>query len=291
MDVNAVLPAARAARRSFDRASARFADARVVHDEARDRLLERLQFVRLDPDLVVDLGCGTGEGAEALANAYPRSRVLAIDSSRGMLARVPRTGAAGERIVPVAGDAEQAPLCENTAGLVLANMLLPWCRPDALFAQAARVLAEPGLLLFSTVGPDTLLEVRRAWAAVDAGVHVHGFVEMHDLGDLAVRAGLQEPVLDVARIELTYTDVRTLVADLRASGAVNVAAGRRRGLTTHGLWQRFEQALTAQRDGERFAVTVELILGQAWGRAAAPQRQREDKEVAIPIERIRRRSG
>jgi malonyl-CoA O-methyltransferase len=276
------LPEKRAARRAFDRAASRFDAACFVHDEARRRLLERLDFVRLDPQVVVDLGCATGQAAMALAARYPAARVLALDSSRGMLA----AAAARERLAVVGGDAEQWPLRSACAELVFANLVLPWCRPNLLFAEAARVLRPGGALLFATLGPDTLAEVRGAFAAVDERIHVHAAFDMHDLGDLAMAAGLAEPVLDVDRLEVTYGDLGALLRDLRAVGAVNVAGGRRRTLTGRERWRGFERRLGPVA-GQRFAVTVELILGQAWGREPRPA-SGPPGEVRVPIERIRR---
>jgi malonyl-CoA O-methyltransferase len=284
------LPERRAARRAFDRAVG-FDEACVVHDEARARLLDRLSFFRLEPRVAVDLGCATARGARALANRYPNARVLALDSSAGMLAAARaacRAGAGSAKIAVIGGDAERLPLASGSAQLVLANLVLPWCKPQSLFAEGARVLDVGGLLLFATLGPDSLQEVRRAWAAVDDRLHVHAAFDMHDLGDLALAAGLAEPVLDVDRIELTYEHPSALVRDLRAWGAVNVAAGRRRELTGPRRWQAFEECLCAA-GGARFAVTVELVLGQAWGTGKLRAVRSAGSETAFAVERIGRR--
>jgi len=278
------LPEKRAARRAFDRAR-NFEDAAFVHDEARARLLERLQFFRLAPRVVVDLGCGLGSGALALASRYPDAQVLGLDSSRPMLRAAAARGAA-----VVGGDAESLPLAAHVADVVLLSLVLPWCRPDVVFAQVARVLAEGGVVLFATLGPDTLKEVRTAFAAADPLIHVHAAFDLHDLGDLAAAAGLAEPVLDVDRFTVTYPDLAALMRDLRATGAVNTAGGRRRSLTGAARWRRFEQALPRDAEG-RLAVTVELILGQAFGRGPASRLARErPAEIRVPIERLTRRS-
>jgi malonyl-CoA O-methyltransferase len=298
ISLDLALPERRAARQAFDFAAATgafdgaagFDDACVVHDQTRARLLERLNFFRLEPRVAIDLGCATARGARALAQRYPGARVLAIDSSGAMLARARAACAASPAVTVVGGDAERLPLATGSAQLVLANLVMPWCRPQNLFVEAARVLDADGLLLFATLGPDSLQEVRRAWAAVDDRLHVHAAFDMHDLGDLALAAGLAEPVLDVDRLELTYERPAALVRDLRAWGAVNVAAGRRRELTGPKRWRAFETHLSAGRGG-RFAVTVELVLGQAWGggqRRAAPP---GPTETAFAVERIGRRRG
>ena len=280
----AAFPERRAAERAFDRASAEFSRHCVVHDEARRRLLERLDYVRLEPRVVVDVGTATGLAARALAARYPEARVIALDPSRAMLRVARREQGAAGRVTFAAARAERLPLADATVDLLVANLCLPWCDPLATFVEAARVLRDGGRMLFATVGPDTLQEVRRAWRQADDAIHVHAFFDMHDLGDMAVAAGLADPVVDVDRLELTYGDVRRLVHDLRAWGAVNTAAGRRRTLTGTGRFARFERAL-AGGHGKRFSVTVELVLGQAWG---APRRPGHG-EFAVPADRIGRR--
>lgn len=286
ISIDDALPDKRAARRAFDRARD-FEASSFVHDEARTRLLERLELLRLDPRLIVDLGCATGRGAEALAARYPMARVLAIDSSPAMLrAAARRTGGA---VAIVGGDAERLPLGAHCAQLMLANLVLPSCRPDRVFAEAARVLAQGGALAFATLGPDSLAEVRQAFAAVDERIHVHAAFDPQDLCSFAMAAGLAEPVLDVDRFAVTYPDVATLVRDLRATGAVNVAPARRKSLTGRGRWRRFEETL-GPAGGERLAVTVELVLGLAFG-GGEGQRRGRGGEFAVPVERIRRPSA
>jgi len=281
------LPEKRAARRAFDRAVG-FDAASFIHDEARARLLERLLLLRVQPKLVLDLGCATGRGANALALRYPDARVLAVDSSRAML-RAAAATAAGS-VAVVGGEAERLPLRSQCVDLVFANLVLPWCRPDTVFAEVARVLTQGGSVSFATLGPDSLREVREAFAAVDDRIHVHAAFDMHDLGDLALKAGLAEPVLDVDRLEVTYADVAALARDLRATGGVNVALARRRVLTGPARWQRFEQRLFPKQ-GQRLRVTVELIFGQAFGRGPARgPRPAETTEVRIPVGRIKRPS-
>lgn len=282
------LPAARASRAAFEQAGATFGQACVVHDWARRHLLERLAYIRIDPRIIVDLGCATGAGAVAMAARFPAARVLAVDTSRSMLRAAQRAGAAQPRLRVVAGDAQRLPLPSASVAMILANLVLPWCSPERTFREAARVLEPGGFLMFATFGPDTLQEVRRAWSRVDDRIHVHAAFEMHDLGDLAVAAGLQEPVMDIERITLTYTHVRDLIRDLRACGAVNTAAGRRNALTGPKRWHAFADALHAGRRGDRFDVTIELIFGQAWGDPGAGRRGRGNDEIVVPLSRIGR---
>jgi malonyl-CoA O-methyltransferase len=288
-----VLPDSAGMHHAFGRASRTFDRASVVHDEARDRLLERLDFMRLDAQRVLDLGCATGRGTIALRERYPHAQVIAVDSHPAMLT------AARQRVADVLGaDACRLPLAGGSVDVMFANLLLPWCDPASLFAEAARTLREGGVFAFSSFGPDTLAELRTAWAKVDDQIHVHAFVDMHDLGDLAVRAGLAEPVMNVERLQVTYRDLRSLVEDLRACGAINVAGGRRRTLTGRSRWAAFERHVLARRSEGRFAVTVELIFGHAWSRgtrdtAGGARGRNTGTEAVIAAEQIpvRRRRG
>lgn len=286
-DPFSALPEPRAARRAFDRAARTFAAASVVHDEARQRLLERLDYMRIDPKVAADVGAGLGRGGAELAARYPHARVISIDSSVAMLhaARTQRGATA-----PIAADAERLPLKDGTLDLIFANMLLPWSRPEGVFREAARTMTSGGLFLFATLGPDSLEQLRRAWAAVDDRVHVHAFYDMHDLGDLAIASGLAEPVVDVDRIELAYRDVDSVIRDLRSTGAVNLAAGRRRSLTGRTRWAGFVAALERERRGDRIPVTIELILGHAWAPAEPRRARRPDpREAAVAVSAIGRR--
>jgi malonyl-CoA O-methyltransferase len=285
LSLDDALPEKRAARRAFDRAAS-FDSACFIHDEARARLDARLDLVRLAPAVAVDHGCAMGRGAELLAARYPAATVLAVDSSLPMLEAAAGRVPTARRVL---GDAEALPLRAASADLVLANLVLPWCRPDRLFAEAARVLTDGGALLFATLGPDSLQEVRTAFAAVDDFIHVHAAFDLQGLGDLAVAAGLAEPVLDVDRIEVTYADFGGLVRDLRAVGGVNLAGGRRRTLTGRRRFGRFVERLPRNADG-RLRVTVELVFGQAFGRGTARGTAAVEGEVRVPLARVGRRS-
>ncbi|HEX9877628.1 MAG TPA: methyltransferase domain-containing protein [Gammaproteobacteria bacterium] len=283
------------ARRRFDRTAASFDGAAVVHREAGRRLLERLELFSLQPKTILDVGAATGALSVELAGRFPSATVIALDTSLVMLREAHCRTQATPRIIRVGGDAHQLPLHGRSVDLILANLTLPWCLPEIAFGELARVLAADGLTLFTTVGPDTLMELRRAWAAVDRDVHVHGFVDMHDLGDLALRAGLSEPVMDVDRIELHYAGLTELLRDLRGSGSSNAALGRRRSLTSRARAQAFRDALRALHRGGRLAVTVELIFGQAWGRGSEGTESVAGEAVRIPLEQIsgalKRREG
>jgi malonyl-CoA O-methyltransferase len=278
-----------AIRRYADRASAGYDAAAVLAQELRAAMLRRLDFIAFTPTSVLDLGCGTGEGAAALAARWPEARVVAVDLSAAMLEALGRRAGAA-RIERLRADAESLPLPDAAFDLVFSNLMLPWCEDvDAVFSEVARVLAPRGLFTFTTLGPDTLVELRAAWRAVDDAEHVHPFTDMHDLGDGLVREGLSEPVLDVSRYTLTYPDADALMRDLKAIGAQNAAGSRLRGLTGRGRIAAMAAAYEPFRADGVLPATWETVFGQAWGATPAERLRRAGEEFAVPVDRIPRR--
>ena len=283
----------RRVRRSFGRAAHGYDSAAILQARVRAELLERLDVVRLEPAAVLDLGAGTGHASLALKRRYRGSQVVALDLSPGMLAEAGRRQTLLRRFRRVCADAAALPLRDSSVDLVFSNLMLHWCNePDAVFRECRRVLKPGGLLTFTTFGPDTLVELRRAWAAADRHTHVNRFIDMHDLGDALVRAGLAEPVMDVERFTLTYGTVGDLMRDLKTVGAHNANAGRPRGLTGKGALARLVAAYDELRRDDRLPATYEVVYGQAWCPAGPPEKRPSPGEVLVPIARIgRRRPG
>jgi len=280
----------RAVRAAFDRASATYDAAAVLQTRVRDELLSRLELLRIAPQVVVDLGCGTGQGTRALKDRYRSAMVIGLDPAPGMLRETRRRSGWLRPLHRVCGDACQLPLRDGTVSLMFSNLMLQWCDDlDAALAEIRRVLAPEGFLAFSTFGPDTLRELRSAWAAADGGTHVSGFRDMHDIGDALTRAGLSEPVMDVERLTMVYPDVAAITRDLKVIGAHNATAARARGLTGKGRWRAMTDAYERQRQAGLLPATYEVVYGAAWGTRGRPAAPARDGEVRIPVHAIRRR--
>jgi malonyl-CoA O-methyltransferase len=274
-------------RRSFDRAAKTYDDAAVLHAEVRENLLERLQLVTLVPRVVLDAGAGTGRGSRALKRRYPKSLVVALDSSRHMLRVAAKQQSWLRPFERVCADAELLPLRDGSVDLILSNLMLQWCNPDAVFAEFRRVLTPKGLLSFSAFGPDTLRELRTAWGQVDNHSHVHQFIDMHDLGDALVRNGFAAPVLDVERFTLRYREVRNVAADLKATGAHNATAARAKGLTTPRKFAAMQAAYEHFREDGRLPATYEVVFAHAWVPAHTVRRD-PNEATSVSLEEIKR---
>lgn len=268
-------------RRSFDRAADGYDSAAVLHAEVRKGLLERLELTAITPRAVLDAGAGTGHASRTLQERYGKALVIALDFSAQMLRMAARQRSWLRRFARVRADARSLPLADGSVDLIFSNLMLHWCDPDAVLAEFRRVLAPRGLLCFSTFGPDTLRELRGAWAQADASSHVHAFLDMHDVGDAVVRAGFASPVLDVERFTLTYGDFRAVAADLRATGARNATASRRKGLSSPRKLAAMQAAYERFREEGRLPATYEVVFAHAWAPAAQAARRPDDQAVSL----------
>jgi malonyl-CoA O-methyltransferase len=252
-------------RRAFDRAAASYDEAAVLQHEVCQRLLEKLQCVKLAPRRILDAGTGTGEAIRPLQKMYRQAEVVALDISEHMLRRAAARTSWLRPSLQVCGDIEALPFADNSFDLVFSSLSMQWCNDlDAALQNFIRVLRPGGLVMFTSFGPDTLKELRHSWQAVDSAVHVNQFIDMHDVGDALVRNHFADPVMEAEIIRVQYSEVDALLADLRAIGANVTAQGHRQGLLTAQCLQRLRDAYEKYREAEQLPASYEVIYGHAW---------------------------
>ena len=281
-----------AVRRSFNRASRQYDAAAQLQAKVNAELLERLQYFRLEPRTILDLGCGTGRGAAALRARFPRAQVIAVDAAFAMTRQARRRQRFWRRYACVCADGYALPFTAHSIDLVYSSLMLQWCDdPLALFTQVQRVLQPGGLMLFSSFGPETLHELRSAWASADEHAHVSAFADMPQLGEATTRAGLAEPVMDRESITQHYADVPALMTELRAIGARHAAADRRRTLTGRGRLRAMLEAYELLRTPDGIPASWEIIYGAAFaGSARFGAESLISGEAAVPLSAIGRRA-
>jgi malonyl-CoA O-methyltransferase len=260
----------RRVRRSFEKAAAGYDAAAILQHEVCARMLARLDYIKLQPQAILDAGSGTGNAVSGLMSRYPGRAVVALDLAHAMVDHVLRRRRWWQ-VLPglrpplhaVCADLERLPLAPEAVGLVWSNLTLQWMNDlPRVFSEMLRVLEPGGLLMFSTFGPDTLKELRQAYT--DRYTHVNRFIDMHDIGDMLVAAGYADPVMDMEHVTLTYDTVRTLMRDLKAIGAHNATRGGPTGLSGKALLRSVEDNYEAQRRDGKLPATFEVVYGHAW---------------------------
>lgn len=263
----------RLVRRRAGRAAANYGQVDTLAREVSRRMGERLDYIRITPSRILDLGCGPGADLPSFAQRYPGIPRVAIDSAPAMLAqargetgllkRLMRFGKPAEPDF-ICADATALPLARSSVSLVWSNLMLQWLHdPLPALKEAHRVLEVGGMVMFSTLGPDTLKELRASLPPSDAE-HLHRFIDMHDLGDALVKAGFADPVMDMDMITVTYAGLDDLLNALRTSGSTNASTSRPRGLVGKGHWQHLRSHYEKLRKNDRLPVTVEVVYGHAW---------------------------
>lgn len=257
----------RQVRRAFGRAAASSDAHDALPREVEERLFDSLGYYDGKPERVLDVGCGTGRGAARLKRRWRDADVIALDASLPML-RVARRRSGWRRpIQRVCADAVALPFPDRSFDVVHSNLCLPWCEsPKAFLKEARRVLKPGGFIVASSLGPDTLTELREAWASADpTHPHVAEFADMHDVGDATLAAGFKDPVLDADRVTLAFADVRGLLADLKGLGMTFADRDRTRGLAGRRRFEAMLDAYATQRRDGRIPATFEVVTLHAWG--------------------------
>lgn len=276
-------------RHAFGRAAATYEAHAALQDEVQRRLQERLDGLPLTPARMLDVGCGTGRGTAALRRRYGGAHTIALDLALPMLKAARRHAGWLRPYARVCADAAALPFGDAGIDLLHSNLCLQWCDDlPGVFDEFRRVLREDGALLFSTFGPQTLHELRSAFAAVDDAPHVSRFLDMHVIGDALLAAGFRDPVLERDVFTLTYADARRLMHELRAIGATNADRDRARGLTGKDRLARVVAAYEPFRRDGVLPATYEVVYAIAHAPGAGQPRRRGGADLAsFPLERLR----
>ena len=283
-----------AIRSSFDRAASSYDHYAVLQREIESRLLERIEFQRHEPAVILDLGCGTGSASRTLAKQFPQAGVIALDWAPAMLeqAGVGLEGKPLGGLNRLCADMHALPLAARSTDLIFSSLALQWSYDiPAVFREFRRIMKADAMLIFTCFGPDTLHELKQAWRAVDDFPHVNDYPDMHDIGDELLAAGFREPVMDAERLTLEYPDVMSLMRELKGIGAHNVASKRLHGLTGKTRLKTMLQAYEPFRRGDRYPASYEIIYGTAFAPAEGqPVKTAQGDVATFSIDALRSRS-
>ncbi len=311
-------------RDSFNKAADSYDAVAVLQQEVCKRLLERLEYIKVKPQVVLDLGSGTGQGTLGLAQQYPDACIVALDLAEQMLKKarekvLPQIGSRqklrsllksfssfafkylpGRRKIEgrgsqqyqfVCADAEQLPFADASVDLIFSSLTIQWCLDmPALFGEFRRVLKPGGLLMFTTLGTETLYELRASWAKVSDKTHVNEFTDMHAIGDALYDVQVENPVMDNEKIVLNYQSIKKILLELKAVGAHNQNQGREKALMGKKRLQAMYQAYEQFRTQDGYPVTYEVLYGHAWNPQTPLQNTSSDngqKQTSISLSQLK----
>ena len=280
---------------AFNKAHTSYDESAVLQREVANRLDERLDFIKLQPQKILEIGSGTGYYTQLLKNRYPDATIISLDIAHAMLTSSRSKQSWLQKLrkkqLWLCADAEQLPLAANSVDMIVSNLTLQWCEQlQQTFDGIHHALKPGGLFMFTTFGPDTLKELRASWRKVDDYNHVNAFLDMHDVGDTLLRAHFSDPVMDVENIALTYQEAMQLMRELKAIGAHNVTFGRQRGLTGKNKIKALLNAYEEFRSEGRLPCTYEVIYGHAW-KSDQPKSKASPNENIIPVSSIQRKNS
>lgn len=259
LDINQLIETFNQAVLDYDRVA-------VLPKEIAERMLERFDLIQIKPQVILDIGCGTGFCTQLLSKRFPHAEIIALDIASGMLRFAKGHDYQAKKPLFINAEMGQLPLADDSVDLIISNLALPWAlNLEFTFHEWRRVLRPNGLLMFSTFGPDTLKELRASWRQVDDHIHVHEFIDMHDVGDQLLHARFADPVMDIDHFTLAYSNVQTLMQELKSMGAHNLAIQRTQGMMSPERLKKMCDAYEFYRNEEGYLpVTCEIIYGHAW---------------------------
>lgn len=254
-------------KQSFSAASVTYDSVAQLQRAVGKELLHTVDTAKLT-GAILDVGCGTGFLTSALLETVPLCAnprfIIALDIAWSMLHATRSKLADQANVRYICADAERLPMPALSIDHVFSNLALQWCRPlDGVFADIKRILKPEGQLVFSTFGPQTLQELKAAWAEADDHHHVNEFYSEKELRQFLQQTGFKRVYIENRLYVPRYDSVSALMHELKTLGAHNVMAGRNKNITPKNRLQRMMAAYEKHRSGGQLPATFAVMLVSA----------------------------
>jgi len=201
----------------------------------------------------LDAGCGTGYVSRLLANKVSGVQITALDHALSMCqeARQPRV---------ICGDLESLPIQAASQQSYCSSLAWQWTNPIQSAAEAYRVLHGQGTLAVATLGPQTLVELNRAFAGTDQYPHVLAFRSPEEYRHALETAGFEHIVI-LRKLHKVYgPDVASLIRNIRTLGAGELGGQRRRpGLLGKKAWQLIQANYETMREPRGLPLSYDAL--------------------------------
>ena len=270
---------------NFNNAASSYEKNATFQKRVLEELLENLSYVSLQPKVILDMGCGVGRAAPIISKHFPNAKIVQLDISQKMIfqAKKKNTFWKKNKAQSIVADMLQMPFLSGTFDLIICSLSLQWISDiESVFHETRRCLNNDGLFLFSTLGPQTMHELREAWLEIDDHEHVHNFFEIDYYGDELVRTGFSDPVISREEYKLMFGSPLEAIGSIRSIGASNVSLNRRKSLTPKSKWQSFIRAYEKQGPANKVPLTYEVYYGLAWSN----NRNHVASEVTVPLSSV-----
>lgn len=276
--------------KAFNAQASQYEKAAKVQHEIGIRLLHRLQYLKINPRYILDLGCGPGNFSKELALLYPNAQIIGLDLAPAMLKEARKKQGWLRKWSLVSADMMHIPFATGLFDLIFANQVIHWGNPlEQLFRELNRVMNVNGCFMFTTLGPGTFKELKDSWALANSYAHINHFADMHDVGDMLLGEYFVDPVMDMELLEVHYDSVLKLVGALKGQGVKNINPGRNKGLTGKESWRIFnEQYQQFCTPTGKYPLSYEVVYGHAW--KGERQKTNHGVEAFIPLSSISKKS-
>jgi malonyl-CoA O-methyltransferase len=273
---------------AFNNQAENYEKAAIIQHDIGERLFDRLHYLTIKPRYVLDLGCGTGVFFKRLKKHYPNAHIIGLDLAYAMLQQTKtKQGWFRKTGSLINADMTALPFANGVFDLIFSNQVLHWAPEfQTLARELNRVMAVEGCLMFSTLGPNTFMELRQAWSGVDTYQHTNEFMDMHNIGDGLLAEHFIDPVVDMEIVTAHYSSAQNMVRSLKAQGVRNINAARPSGLMGKDSWLRFEEAMRAGcTPAGKFPLTYEVVYGHAW--KGRQRRLSQGTETRVSVEQLK----
>jgi len=255
----------------FDRAAKTYDEFAVLQHQIIDNLVDRLEFVKIDPKLIMDLGSGTCRAGQLLQRKYKKTKIINLDFSENMLLQGQIKNknflqwVRRKKDMYICSDFEKLPFAKNIFDMVWSSSSIQWASDiDQLLKGVFNALKPGGLFILSSFGPETLVELNQISKKIFNKSTTSHFIDMHDLGDLLLNLGFQNPVLDREIFVMTYQHPSDLFKDLKRIGATSGNMDDFKGMKSRGYLEKIINEYSNYKKDNLYPASYEVIYAHAW---------------------------